>query len=227
MQRWLYFVKLDERHDLRQFVRVRHNRGGYVDRPSLIDVFGAWGDGRFVSGLEPLAILEGLLCEPTPDESAAWDDAVLTLRSMARRVMGHRPRPTRGGAGVVAIDPREADAIVRRYVGLCRPVIRESAKPLRSFDRMTLEPSIPVTCFGDGAAILWQVVFASMMPGFNTAVCCDCGTRLADSKTGKRSKAERCRGCRFAKFKAQFTDDEWRKRERRKQAAWRANNKGG
>lgn len=218
MQRWLYFVKLDETYDLTRLGRA----GGGWRRRLWLSVLHAYAvidgqleDGRLGGGPVGRAIRDGLQIEPTQEETEAWLDAVCALRDTARRVMGHRPPRRLAKARRAAIDPLEADVIVERYVARTRPTLRFSAKPLRTFERMTLEPVVPekVMCFGDGSRVFWQFVFASMMPGFGVPVCRDCGVELADSKTGKRSKAERCRPCRNAAYRAQFTDEEWRKRE--------------
>jgi hypothetical protein len=165
---------------------------------------------------------------PTPEETREWYAAVYSLRSVAVRVLGHKPRPALKGARVVRIGPLEADAVVRSYVAMCCPVLQTSAKPLRSFDRVALAPLAPedACSFGDSARLFWAAVFGSMMPGFGAAVCSDCGRVLSASKSGRRSRALRCPACRQAAYRAQFTDEQWRERNRLKMAAWRANNKG-
>ena len=84
-----------------------------------------------------------------------------------------------------------------------------------------LDPAVPesVTCFSDGAAVFWQMVFGSMLPGFGVPVCCDCGSVLADSKQGKRSKAERCKRCRYKKWLAGIDPDKRRERTREEAAS--------
>jgi hypothetical protein len=174
MQRWLYLVRLDEEYDLLSVARVgKPGRFDPVRAAACFRLVPAALDGQLGDLPHVDAVRDGLLKRPTPAESAAWVGAVYAMRSVARRVMGHRPRGA--GKGAVPIAPLEADAVVRRHVGLCRPDLRASAKPLRSFDRMRLEPVVPekVRCFGDGARVFWQMVFASMMPGFGVAVCSD------------------------------------------------------
>jgi hypothetical protein len=234
VEAWLYWSSFDAKNDLLRFGRrkpvvVRRRVGGktllgYL----LIDLVPPWQDRRDGDGPWLRAVLDGLLIPPTREEAAEWRAAVFAMRDLARRVKGWRPKPARKGAALVRIDQLTADAIARRHVALCRPLVRESARPLRTFDRVVLVPTLPtrVRSFGDGASAFWQEIFGSMT-GFGGKTCGDCGGPLPDSPTGRRSRAERCRGCRAAKFRSKFSDDEWRERERRRQAKYRANiNKG-
>jgi hypothetical protein len=102
-------------------------------------------------------------------------------------------------------------------------------EPIRNLDQLVIEPTIPdrVMSFGDGAAVFWQIVFGTMLlPGFDDPVCLDCGKPLTESASGRRSKAERCRRCRYAKWWAGVPIEVRRQRERDKKRAQRARIKG-
>jgi hypothetical protein len=222
MTRWLYFVHRDEKYD-------------WVDGDLLHAAADAWGRGLLhPEGIAPAnarpgwgtsitseqddAIAAASIMIPTDSDRTEWERSVYAMRDISRRALGYRPSKSVARNRPARIDPREADQVVAKHVSLLRPRLRTNGKPLRTLDRLVLDPAVPgrEVTYAEGARVFWQIVFASMLPGFGVAVCCDCGKPLPDSQTGRRSRAERCRSCRQKNWLSQLPIEDRRKLEREK-----------
>lgn len=129
-----------------------------------------------------------------------WRLLVWSLRSLARRLKGARPkRETPSSPEMI----EQADLTFRRFLGYLRlDVAADGPEPLT---RKTFVFRVwPTTTGGEIATsrypfrdlkTFWQVVFYSLVAESFEPVCESCGRPLGQTKTGRVSRRGKCRPC--------------------------------
>jgi hypothetical protein len=166
-----------------------------------------------------------MFAPPTEKDAADWRRAVMALRSVARRIAGYRKGK---GLDRPELDARDADAVMEAYVSRMSPRIQRGDKPMRAPPPVRLVPNAPekFATFADAAGVYFQVIFGSLHPEFSDPVCPDCERTLPPTKTGRQSRASRCRNCTKKRSWLNLKPEVRRKRMRDKKRNQRAKEKG-
>lgn len=207
MERWRFFLEADKREDL-----------------SHIDAARNWAHVSIFSGTGPLsaALMAITFSRPEPDDAGTWERSVRALRSVAGRMESFRGRPP-------GIGPREADEVMTGYVRMLHPVLLLGDRPLRSAERLRLLPNVPdrIGTFAESSSLFFAVVFGSLLRGFSDPICASCSRELPPSRSGKISRARRCRSCVRKAWWDRLDVKERREKEAQKKRRQRAEAKRG
>ena len=224
MQLWRYVLTFDDHLDLADFASVRefsHRVFGALlvtqsgHGPNDVPVPGIFG---------PPLIKLGNYELDSDAEREAWAQAVFAFRSVAKRVMGAKPKRK------ASITPVKADAVLCEHISYLSPRIVGDGKPLKSVPRLIHLPMNkdgtrnPIPTFEDAVGQFWQSVFGSMLIESFSGVCGECGKELGTTKkTGKPRRGEFCRACKDKLRLREMPDEKRKKLKREKMARYRAN----
>lgn len=251
MQLWEYVLKADAEYDLSSPAAV--SAWIYQQRPSGFPFHPGWVDSSFDQGDRSIRFSDRSFADlgqtSWPSEVVQrWQDAVHSLRDLARRLKGCRTgrKPD--------IDPKVADMVFSENVAELRPVVMmqlgtpwepgDDTPPLirKNFAglRLAADPRIEVLTAALRAkdkesaveatslfiraftAVFWQSVFGSMLTDYFAPICATCGVRLGLTPKGRRPRAGKCRRCQQAEQYASEPLEVKRARWRKNKAEERA-----